>query len=75
MSAAQARQVFLACRKLSTRLFSASAVANGNRNAPLCGNEVPRSGGIASMMRLPVQENTDGKLVSGKYTETQTVSW
>ncbi|WAR27629.1 SPEB-like protein [Mya arenaria] len=29
-------------------------------NEPLSGHEMPRAGGIASMMRLPVQNNTEG---------------
>ena len=29
-------------------------------NQPLSGNDMPRFGGIASMMRLPIQDNTEG---------------
>lgn len=30
-------------------------------NQPLSGHEMPRAGGIASMMRLPLQNTTEGK--------------
>ena len=45
----------------SRRHVSSSAVrGSGERNFPMSGNDMPRSGGIASMMRLPVQSNTEG---------------
>ena len=31
-------------------------------NQPLSGHDMPRAGGIASMMRLPMQNTTEGKL-------------
>lgn len=33
-------------------------------NEPLSGNDLTRAGGIASMMRLPVHKNADGKQCS-----------
>lgn len=44
------------CRSLST-----SSRHGGKYNEPLSGNDMPRSGGIASMMRLPVQTDSQGK--------------
>ncbi|KAK3094719.1 hypothetical protein FSP39_005406 [Pinctada imbricata] len=41
------------------RYFSTSVISN-KYNEPLSGHKMPRAGGIASMMRLPVQENADG---------------
>lgn len=54
------RQFILAtCRSFQRRYFS-SGTARWKRNFPLSGNDMPRSGGIASMMRLPVQDNAQG---------------
>ncbi|XP_059170607.1 guanidinobutyrase-like [Physella acuta] len=44
----------------TTRKFSCSAGVDRKFNSPLGGNVMPRCGGIASMMRLPVQETTEG---------------
>ncbi|XP_076435697.1 guanidinobutyrase-like [Babylonia areolata] len=45
----------------SKRCFSVSAtLGTTKRNYPLSANEMPRSGGIASMMRLPIQDTTEG---------------
>nr|XP_022341025.1 uncharacterized protein LOC111135347 isoform X2 [Crassostrea virginica] len=42
------------------RCLSTSSRHAGKYNEPLSGNAIPRSGGIASMMRLPVQTDTQG---------------
>ncbi|XP_062575769.1 agmatinase, mitochondrial-like [Saccostrea cucullata] len=42
------------------RSLSTSTRHGGKFNEPLSGNEMPRSGGIASMMRLPIQNDTQG---------------
>lgn len=43
------------------RSLSTSSRHGGKYNEPLSGNDMPRSGGIASMMRLPVQTDSQGK--------------
>ncbi|XP_060573590.1 guanidinobutyrase-like [Ruditapes philippinarum] len=40
--------------------FSTTACVGKVYNEPLSGHEMPRAGGIASMMRLPVQTDTEG---------------
>lgn len=42
------------------RCLCTSSSHGGKYNEPLSGNEMPRSGGIASMMRLPVQTDSQG---------------
>ena len=51
--------------QLKKRFFCSSSVLRSNSetrkfNEPLSGAVMPRSGGIASMMRLPVQETSEG---------------
>ena len=45
---------------LQARQFSVCSRLNKNFNFPTSPNDVPRSGGIASMMRLPVQSTAEG---------------
>lgn len=47
-----------------TARFSTCQRLQGKFNEPLSGHEMPRAGGIASMMRLPVQTDAEGKSVS-----------
>lgn len=42
--------------------FSSFSQLQQKYNEPLSGHDMPRAGGIASMMRLPVQSSSDGKV-------------
>ncbi|KAJ8310111.1 hypothetical protein KUTeg_011976 [Tegillarca granosa] len=45
--------------RIFSRKFSTCRVLAKTFNEPLSGNDMPRAGGIASMMRLPIQTNTE----------------
>ncbi|XP_060070653.1 agmatinase, mitochondrial-like isoform X2 [Ylistrum balloti] len=49
-----------ASARTASRYFSSTFRSNGEFNEPLSGHDMPRAGGIASMMRLPVQDNASG---------------
>ncbi|XP_064615410.1 guanidinobutyrase-like [Liolophura sinensis] len=49
-----------AFRRTSLKSVRCTRLYSSRYNQPLSGNVMPRPGGIASMMRLPVQNNTDG---------------
>ncbi|XP_076435897.1 agmatinase, mitochondrial-like [Babylonia areolata] len=60
-TAVLAKQVLQTWAQQSRRSFRVCAVLRkSKRNAPLSAQEMPRSGGIASMMRLPIQDTTEG---------------
>ena len=48
------------CRDL--RRFLHGSSYNLKYNQPLSGHDMPRAGGIASMMRLPVQNSSEGAI-------------
>ena len=47
-------------RHNGVRKFAVSSLMNKDFNLPTSPNDMPRAGGIASMMRLPIESSAEG---------------
>ena len=50
----------VAKRTVFTRTYSKTCVGFGEKNQPLSANDLARCAGIASMFRLPIQQDSEG---------------